>query len=170
MSRPLPSAMKRRRVALLWAVCLSVLAVEGAVQLRRALQSLPPRPGTSLASTDWGLAGVGAERPAYTALAAIEKIPATEAVLFVGRAGDPRFFQTLYALSELAYPRPVSWVACGGGAERVRPRLSARYGGAIYYAANPPPPAHDCVTLGDRLAIGYGARFEDGRLACKAIP
>jgi hypothetical protein len=161
--------MKPRLLSLLWAVCLSAFAVEGMVQLRQALPLLPPPPKTSLASADWGLGGVGAERPAYTALAALEKIPASEAVLFVGRVNDPSFFQTLYALSELAYPRPVPWVACGAPSERVVPgTLTVRYGGALFYKTGPPAP--DCVTLGERLAIGYGSRVQDPRLACRAIP
>ena len=91
-------------------------------------------------------------------------------MLFVGRTDDTSFFQTLFALSALAYPRPVPWVACGPGSTGVWPSLSTRQGGAFFYTSKPPPPALDSVTIGERLAMGYGPRFANPATACAAVP
>jgi len=115
--------MMRTLLGWLWLAAVAGSLAVGAWGTRAGLAARPHVPFEPRASSDSFLGAPGAERPGEALHRSLSRLPKNAALVFLGPADDPAFYQTFYTVSLLALPRQVGAVGCraadGGGEIRV---------------------------------------------------
>jgi len=125
-----------------WLAAVAGSLAVGAWGTRAGLAARPRVPFEPRASSDSFLGAPGAERPGEALHRSLSRLPEDAALVFVGPADDPAFYQTFYTVSLLALPRQVGAVGCrpaDGGAEiRVPVAPGQRVGAVVFFRSGLP--------------------------------
>lgn len=125
----------------LWLATVCFALALGMASLGRRMQQRPRVPVSPVASSEAMLAGLGPGPVAAKVRSELAALPAGEVVMLVGSAGDPFYLQTLFALSYLAYPRPMGGVTCGEDDHRLNlaPPVGSRVAALLVLAQREVP-------------------------------